>query len=243
MLKISGKEGADLKKMNKMPGNGRIIAPSILSADFGNIRSEITLLHEAGARWFHFDVMDGSFVPPITFGAELVKSVRNDTDAYFDVHLMVHNPERQITSFKEAGADMVTVHYETCPHLHYVVDTIHKHDMDAGVVINPGTPVSVLSDIVTSVDLVLIMSVNPGWGGQPFIKQTYTKLTELKQLLEYNQTQPLIQVDGGVKADNASRLSAAGAQVFVAGSSIYKSTDPSAAFHDLTAKVNRPITA
>ncbi len=237
-----GKEAAELNK-NKDVFRFPIIAPSILSADFGSIRSEVQKLHNAGAKWFHFDVMDGSFVPPITFGAELVGSVREDTDAYFDVHLMIENPDRHIAAFKDAGANMITVHYETCPHLHYVIDQIHKEGMDAGVALNPATPVSLLADVVSMIDLVLIMSVNPGWGGQPFIEHTYHKLAALRQMLEFTEAKPFIQVDGGVNGKNARRLAAAGVQVLVAGSSIYKSPDPAASFQELSAEIAKKIIA
>ncbi len=201
------------------------IAPSVLSADFGRLADEVKAAEEAGGDWIHCDIMDGRFVIPITFGPHVVAAVRKATSLPLDVHLMVEEPERKIRDFADAGADYLTVHQETCPHLHGVIQNIKKAGCKAGVTINPATPVATLKDIIVDVDLVLIMSVNPGFGGQQFIDHALEKIVETRRLIDESGSPALLSVDGGVKAGNAERLGAAGAEVLVAGSAVYGADD------------------
>ena len=202
-----------------------LIAPSILSADFGRLKEEIQAAQEAGADWIHVDVMDGIFVPNITIGQEVVKSIRRYTSLPFDVHLMIDRPERYIDDFAGAGADIITVHYEATVHLHRTVQAIKERGKKAGVSINPATPVSVLEDILSEVDLVLIMSVNPGFGGQRFIPFCLDKISRLRTMLKDRALNCLIEVDGGIKLENAREVAEAGADVLVMGSGFYGAED------------------
>ncbi len=199
------------------------IAPSILSADFSKLREEIKAVELAGADWIHIDVMDGRFVPNITIGPVVVKSIRKVTELPFDVHLMIVEPEKFIDSFIEAGADIITLHFEACTHIHRAVEYIKSRGKCAGVSINPATPVELLSEILPFVDLVLIMSVNPGFGGQKYIPTSTQKIAKLKKITEKLELKPLIEVDGGVTIENANEIKNAGANILVAGSTVFNS--------------------
>ncbi|HAW20048.1 MAG TPA: ribulose-phosphate 3-epimerase [Flavobacteriales bacterium] len=203
-----------------------IVAPSLLSCDFSRIKEESEMLNRSQAEWFHLDVMDGVFVPNISFGLPIIKAFRKHTDKILDVHAMIQNPDDFIEDFKAAGTDILTVHYEACTHLHRTIQKIKSTGMKAGVALNPHTPISLLKDVLKDLDMVLIMSVNPGFGGQPFIEGTYDKVRELKQEIDAKNLETIIQVDGGVNTKNASALVAAGATALVAGSAVYKSEDP-----------------
>lgn len=203
-----------------------IIAPSLLAADFANIQSEVNMLNQSEAEWIHFDVMDGVFVPNISFGFPVLEAVRKYATKVLDVHLMIQEPGRYVEQFRQAGAENITVHVEACTHLHRTIQQIKDTGAKAGVALNPHTPVQVLSEIIQDVDIVLIMSVNPGFGGQKFIQRTFRKVQEAKKLIRENNSQALIEIDGGVNLQNASELIKAGADVLVAGSFVFSSSEP-----------------
>jgi len=203
-----------------------IIAPSILAADFANLQKEVVMLNESAADWIHVDIMDGVFVPNISMGLPVVEAIHRHAKKPLDVHLMIVQPERYIDAFRKAGAETISVHLEACPHLHRTLQQIKDAGCRRGVAINPHTPVSALASIITDVDLVCVMSVNPGFGGQKFIEQTYSKVAALKELILTSGSQTLIEIDGGVNQDNAARLLEAGADVLVAGSFVFSAADP-----------------
>ena len=204
-----------------------LIAPSLLSADFANLSKDIDMVNQSEADWFHLDVMDGVFVPNISFGFPVIKAVHGLAKKPLDVHLMIVEPDRYIQSFKDAGATILSVHYEACTHLHRTIQVIRQAGMKAGVAINPHTPVSILSDIIAEIDLVCMMSVNPGFGGQKFIENTYHKISELKELIISRKSSALIEIDGGVDLKNAAKLIQTGADVFVAGNTVFSAENPS----------------
>lgn len=210
-----------------------IIAPSILAADFANLKSDIDIVNRSTADWFHLDVMDGVFVPNISFGIPVIRAIKKHTTKPLDVHLMIVDPDRFIKDFKKAGADILTVHYEACTHLHRTLQAIKAEGMKAGVSLNPHTPISLLKEVINDIDVVLIMSVNPGFGGQVFIENTYRKVEELRKLIDDSESKALIEIDGGVNLETGAKLIQSGADALVAGSFVFRSENPENTIEEL----------
>jgi ribulose-phosphate 3-epimerase len=210
-----------------------IIAPSVLAADFANLQRDIEMINQSEADWFHIDIMDGVFVPNISFGMPVLEAITRHAKKTIDVHLMIVDPDRYISTFKKLGTNILTVHYEACTHLHRTLQAIKAEGMKAGVALNPHTNVQLLEDVIQDIDLVCLMSVNPGFGGQSFIENTYDKVSKLKAMILQKKASTLIEIDGGVTTKNAKQLLEAGADVLVAGSFVFNSSDPIQTIHQL----------
>ena len=217
----------------------KLIAPSVLAADFGNLQRDIEMINNSEADWFHIDIMDGVFVPNISYGMPVLEAINRHAKKTIDVHLMIVDPDRYIKEFAALGANNLSVHYEACTHLHRTLQAIKAEGMKAGVAINPHTSVELLEDVIGDIDLVCMMSVNPGFGGQSFIENTFKKVKKLKQIIERNKASTLIEIDGGVTDKNAAQLVEAGADVLVAGSFVFKAEDPTQTIKNLKSLVNK----
>ncbi len=213
------------------------IAPSVLAADFANLQRDIEIINNSDADWFHVDIMDGMFVPNISFGMPVLKAIKKHATKLLDVHLMIENPDRYIKEFVDLGAEIITVHYEACPHLHRTIQLIHSYGIKAGVALNPHTNVKLLGNMLEEIDLVCIMSVNPGFGGQAFIENTYNKIKALREFSKIKNPNLLIEIDGGVSIKNAKKLVDAGANVLVSGSSVFGAENPSDAITQIKKEI------
>ena len=218
--------------------SSKLIAPSVLAADFANLQRDIEMINTSDADWFHIDIMDGVFVPNISFGMPVLRDITKHASKPIDVHLMIVDPDRYIQTFADLGANILTVHYEACTHLHRTLQAIKNAGMKAGVALNPHTPITLLEDVIRDIDLVCVMSVNPGFGGQKFIENTYDKVAALKTFITKKDAATLIEIDGGVTSKNASQLIEKGADVLVAGSYVFKAEDPVSTIKNLKTQIS-----